>query len=78
MADEYNVLDKTFSELKRLAMSIPFEPFRVRPEGMEVPIDHPNCIGFHREVPFLTLHSRADISRLGMESVTLLRESHGP
>lgn len=75
---EYNVVDKTFAEIKRLTSAEPFEPFRLRADGLEISVDHRNCLGFHPEVPFLTVHTRTDIYKLGVENVVLIRESHNP
>jgi hypothetical protein len=76
MADDYSVIDKTFSEIKRLTSVTPFQPFRLRADGVEIVVDHPTCIGFHPEVPFLTVHTRRDIYKLGVENVVLIRESY--
>ena len=78
MSGDYSVVDKTFSEIKRLTAADPFQPFRLRADGLEILVDHPNCVGFHPEVPFLTVHTRTDIYKFGVENIVLIRESHSP
>jgi hypothetical protein len=76
MSTDFDYVEKTFSEIKRLASADPFEPFRLRVDGEEIPVDHPNCIAFHPEVPFLTVHTRTDVYRISVRNVALVRESH--
>jgi alkylated DNA repair dioxygenase AlkB len=52
MPTDFDAADKTFSELKRLVSADPFESFRLRVDGEEISVDHPNCIAFHPEVPY--------------------------
>lgn len=76
MSDDFDAIEKTFSEIKRLASAEPFEPFRLQVNGEVIPIDHPNSIGFHPEVPYLTVHTRDEIYKIAVENVTLIRESY--
>jgi hypothetical protein len=76
MPSDFDIVEKTFSEIKRLTAADPFEPFRLRVDGQEITVDHPNCIGFHPEVPYLTVHTRSEIYRIAVEHVTLIRESY--
>jgi alkylated DNA repair dioxygenase AlkB len=76
MPTDFDAADKTFSELKRLVSADPFESFRLRVDGEEISVDHPNCIAFHPEVPYVTVHTRTDIYRIAVKDVALVRESY--
>ena len=76
MADDFDVVEKTFSEIKRLTAAEPFEPFRLQFNGEEIAVDHPNSIAFHPEVPYLTVHTRTDIYKIAVANVSLIRESY--
>lgn len=76
MASDYDVVEKTFSGIKRLVAAQPFEPFRLQVDGEEISVDHPNCIAFHPEVPYLTVHTRTDIYKIAVANVSLIRESY--
>ena len=76
MSNGFDVIEKTFLEIKRLMSADPFEPFRLRVNGEEITVDHPNRIAFHPEVPYLTVHTRTDIYRIAVEHVALIRESY--
>jgi hypothetical protein len=76
MSSDFDSVEKTFAEIKRLVAADTFEPFRLRVDGEEINVDHPNCIAFHPEVPFLTIHTRTDIFRIAVKNVALVRESY--
>ena len=78
MPNDFDAVEKTFTEIKRLTAADPFEPFRLSVGGREIAVDHPNCIGFHPEVPYLSIHTREDIFRIAVEYVDLIREAHTP
>jgi hypothetical protein len=76
MAEEFDSVDKTFKEIKRLTAQQPFEPFRIQVNGEDIAVDHRNSIAFHPEVPYLTIHTRTDIYKVAVAKVSLIRESY--
>lgn len=78
MPSEFDTVEKTFAEIKRLASADPFEPFYLRIDGEEIPVEHPNCIGFHPEVPYVNVFTRDNTYRAAVKHVRLIREQYSP
>lgn len=76
MSNGFDTVEKKFSEIKRLVSADPFERFAVCAGGEIIPVDHQNCIAFHPEVPYLTVHTRTDIYKVAVEDVELIREAY--
>lgn len=76
MANDFDVVEKNFAEIKRLVAAEPFEPCRLQVNGEEIAVDHPNSIAFHPEVPYLTVHTRTEIYKIAVANVLLIRESY--
>lgn len=76
MSNEFDAVEKTFAEIKRLASADPFEPFYLHIDGEDLPVEHPNCIGFHPEVPCVHVFTRDNTYRAAVEHVKLIREQY--